>query len=202
MLEGAEFVKDAAEGPDVTFVVVGFFFAELGREIVRGTYNCMRHILCLIQQFCDTQISHFDPILPPQKHIGRLNIPMQYLILVQVPQPQTHLNKELPYLALRQRPVHLLLQVLAQVAIFAVLHDDVDGVALDEGIIVFNNILAVNPRHNSRLKNRFPFLFRIHPARVDHLHHVDAAVFFVFDRVNHAERALPQLLQLFKITLL
>ena len=57
---------------------------------------------------------------------------MQNLIRVKVPKPQTHLNEKLPQFALFQWSAHLPLQVLAKIAIFAVLHDNIYRVFFHE----------------------------------------------------------------------
>ena len=86
----------------------------------------MGHILRLIQQLSDAQIAYFDFILFAEEHICRLDIPMQNLVLMQIAQAEAHFYEEFPDLLLLKRPIHLLLQILANVAVLAVLHDDVD----------------------------------------------------------------------------
>lgn len=77
---------------------------------------------------------------------------------MQIPQPQAHLHEEFPYFFLIERSVHLFLQILADIAIFAILHNDVNRVPLYKGIKIFDNILALNFGHDGCLQYRLFFL--------------------------------------------
>lgn len=85
MPKSAELIEHAAEGPNVTLVVVWLLFAELWRKIIRRSDDRVGHILRLIQQFGDTQVANFDLIFFPEEHIRRLDVTMQNLVLMQVP---------------------------------------------------------------------------------------------------------------------
>ena len=78
---------------------------------------------------------------------------MEYFVLVQVTQPQAHLYEEAPDLNFVERTVHLLLQELAEVAIFAVLHDDANTISITKGVVVLDHVLAVDFRHDGCLKD-------------------------------------------------
>ena len=56
MLEGAELVEDAAEGPDVALVVVGLLLAELGREVVGGADDGVGEVLGLVEHLGDAEV--------------------------------------------------------------------------------------------------------------------------------------------------
>ena len=86
----------------------------------------MSHILGLIQQFGHAEITNFDLVFLAQEHVGRFDVSMQDLVLMQVTQSQAHFYEELPDLSLLQRSIHLLLQMLANVTILTILHNYID----------------------------------------------------------------------------
>ena len=85
----------------------------------------MGHILSLIKQLSNTQIANFDLIIFAEEHICGFDISMQDLVLMQIAQTKAHLYEELPDLLFLKRPVHLLLHILADIAVLAILHNDV-----------------------------------------------------------------------------
>ena len=202
MPKGTQLVEHAAQGPDVALVVVGLFFAEFGGEVVGRAYDGVRHILCLIQQLGDAQITNLDLVLLPQKHVRRFDIPVQYLVLVEVLEAEAHLNEELPYLLLIQRPIHLLFQKLAEVPILAILHDNIYRVFQHKRVVVLDDVLALHLCHYRCLKHRLLLLVRVHFPRIHHLHHIQLAALLVPHRVHDPKGSLAQFLQLFKVTLL
>ena len=111
----------------------------------------MSHVLSLIQKFSHTEISNLDLVVFAQEHVDRFNISMQDLICMKVPQSKTHLYEKLPQLAFIQRPSHLLFQILAEITIFAVFHDDVDRIFFHKRIVVPNTVLALDFGHDRSL---------------------------------------------------
>lgn len=67
---------------------------------------------------------------------------MENLVLVKISQSKAHFNEELPNFFLLQWTIHLLLQVLANVSILTVFHDDVYRVSENKGIIVLDYVLG------------------------------------------------------------
>ena len=70
---------------------------------------------------------------------------------MQILQAEAHLNEELPDLTLSETATHLALQVLAQIAILAVLHHDVELVALLERVIKVDHVGIVEFIHKEGL---------------------------------------------------
>ena len=70
---------------------------------------------------------------------------------MQILQAKAHLNEELPDLTLSETATHLALQVLAQIAILAVLHHDVELVALLERVIKVDHVGIVEFIHKEGL---------------------------------------------------
>ena len=151
MLKGAKFVEYASQRPNVTFVVVRLFFTKLRAQIIWSSNNRMSHVLSLIQKLSHTEISNLDLVVFAQEHVDRFNISMQDLICMKVPQPKTHLYEKLPQLAFIQWPSHLLFQILAEITIFAVFHDDVDRIFFHKRIVVPNTVLALDFGHDRSL---------------------------------------------------
>ena len=161
----------------------------------------MRHVLRLVQQFCDTQVPDLDFIVLAQKHVDGFDISMQNFILVQVPESQTHFNEELPYFGLRELPAHLSFEILAQIAILAILHDDIDRIPGHKRIQILNAILAMNLRHNRGFQHRLSLLIRRHLLRLNNFHHIRFLILFPTNRIHHTKRSLSELRQLFKVVI-
>jgi hypothetical protein len=66
---------------------------------------------------------------------------MQNLLGMNIVQAHSYLEEELPYLLFRNGPVKLGLYVLAQIAAFAVLHDDIQVAIFVEGFVVFYHVV-------------------------------------------------------------
>ena len=79
------------------------------------------------------------------------------------------------------------LQVLAQIAILAVLHHDVEFVALLERVIKVDHVGIVEFIHKEGLTQRFLLLRPAHLTKVDLLHHIDLLSFFADDAVDDAK---------------
>lgn len=147
----------------------------------------MRHVLRLIQQFCDTQVSNLDFIVLAQKHVDGFDISMQNFILVQVSESQTHFNKELPYFGLWELPAHLSFEILAQIAILAIFHDDINGIPGHKRVQILDAILAMNLRHNGGFQHRLSLLIGGHLLRLNNFHHIRFLILFPTNRIHYAE---------------
>ena len=106
---------------------------------------------------------------------------------MQILQAKAHLNEELPDLTLSETATHLALQVLAQIAILAVLHHYVELVTLLERVIKVDHVSIVQFIHKKGLTQRFLLLRPAHLTKVDLLHHIDLLSFFADDPVDDAK---------------
>ena len=95
---------------------------------------------------------------------------------MQVLDAEAHLEEEPPNCLLRQALPHLSLHVQTEIAILAVLHDDVDIVLLGEGIMILHDVCAIHPCQDSRLVDRLLPLCRGHLGQVYLLEHVDLLI--------------------------
>lgn len=185
--EGAQFVEDAAEGPDVALVVVGLLFAKLGRQVVGCANNGVGHVVGLGEALGDSEVSDLDLVGFAEEHVDGLDISVEDLEGVQVVEAQRHLDEKLPNLVLAQAPAHLLLEELTDVAVFAELHDDVDGVGVRKGVVVPAHVLAVDLRQNGCLQGCLSLLLETHRPSLDRFQHVDFLVDLPPHLVDHAE---------------
>lgn len=144
VLESTELVQDTPQRPNVAFVIIRFFLTEFRTQVIWGADNCVGHVRRLIEQFGDSQVSDLDFIVLTQKHVDSFDVTVEDFVSVQVIQAETHLNEELPDLGLVKSPPHLRLEVLAQVSIFAVFHDDDDVISTEVAVVVLADVLAVD----------------------------------------------------------
>jgi hypothetical protein len=145
--EGAQFVEQTAQRPNIAFFVVRLFLAELGREVKRSPNHSLGKLVAS-QNFGYPQIAYLNLLILVHKDVQSLDIPMQYLILMDVLKTQTYLDEESPNFVLLQGPLILQLEVVVEIAIVAVLHDDVEGVVLDEGLLVAHDEGVHQLTHN------------------------------------------------------
>jgi hypothetical protein len=89
------------------------------------------HVGSLVKLLGDSQIPNLDLVLLSQKHVDCLDVPVQNLVRVQIIQTDAHLDEKLPNLGLIQGSSHLSFEILAQISILAILHDDDDIVAIE-----------------------------------------------------------------------
>ena len=146
MLQSAQLVEDTSQRPDITLVVVGFFFAKLGRKVVGCTDYSVRKVGCLVEHLSHAQVAYLNLILLRQKHVDGLDVSVEDLVAVQVVHAQAHFNKELPDLALTQLPPHLPLEVNPQISVLAILHYDIDLGPIGERVVELHNVRAVDFR--------------------------------------------------------
>lgn len=92
--EAAHFVNSTAEGPNVTFCIVGFLKPNFGRGVVRCPSLCREHTL--LRYFRNVEVTKLGLATLEQKNIGALHVPMQNRICVQNPQAFEDLYKNFP----------------------------------------------------------------------------------------------------------
>lgn len=76
VLESAQLVEDAAERPNVAFVIIWLLLTQLRAKIIRRPNDRMCHILRLIQQLGYSQITDLYFVILAQEHIYRFYISM------------------------------------------------------------------------------------------------------------------------------
>jgi len=91
VLEGAHFVEDAAEGPDVAFVVVGLLLTELRRQVVRRPHHRMRKVRSLVQHLSHPQVSNLYLVIFGEEHVDGFDVSVEDLVGVEVLQAEAHL---------------------------------------------------------------------------------------------------------------
>lgn len=131
MAECAQLVKQAAHRPDIAFFVVRLLFAEFWREIEGSAY----HGLCKFvagEHFGDPEVSDFDFFVFIHEDVEGFDIPVQNFVLVDVLESNADFDEEPPDFVLLQGPLVLHFEIVVEIAIVAVLHDDVERILFDE----------------------------------------------------------------------
>ena len=104
--EGAEFVEQAAQGPDIALFVVRLLLAEFGREVERGADHGLRKLVAS-EHLGDPQVANFDFLVLVHEDVQSFDIPVQNLVLVDVLEAQADFDEEAPDFVLLQRPLVL-----------------------------------------------------------------------------------------------
>lgn len=131
MTIGAQLVQQAAQGPNVALLVVGFLLAQFRGEI-EGSADHSLGKLVTGEHLGHPQISDFDLFVLVHEDVESFNIAMEYLVFVDVLQAHADLYENSPNLLLLQRLFDLAFQEVGEVTVVAVLHYDVESVVFDE----------------------------------------------------------------------
>ena len=95
---------------------------------------------------------------------------------MQIFQAQADLEEELPNGFLLERTAHLAAEELSEVAVLAILHHDVELLAIDEGVVVLDDEGVVQFRENDAFVLGFFALSAGEHADIDLLDHIGALV--------------------------
>lgn len=120
---------------------------------------------------------------------------------MQVPESKAHFDEELPNFALIKCSTHLPFEVLAQISIFTVLHDNVNGVFFHERIIILDTVLAIDLAHYGGFKDTLPFLSGVHFPCINNFHHIKFFIHLSSYLINHSEGSLAKFLHFFEVFL-
>ena len=96
------FVKGTSQHPDLGFVIVFSALANFRWEIVRGPCLSFSQLTSIFQLLRNPKITQFQQAILTQKNITRLNIPVQYLLCLEMQKCQNHLSCSVPYNHLRK----------------------------------------------------------------------------------------------------
>lgn len=84
MFQSHHFLKDAAQRPHVTLLVVGLLLADLRRQVL-GSADCgLRTVLSVLEHSGNAEVAHFDLAFVVQEDVLRLQVPVQDLAVVDV----------------------------------------------------------------------------------------------------------------------
>ena len=100
----------------------------------------MGHVVRLIQFAGNTKISNLYIVILGQEHVDGLDITVQNAVSVQVLDAETHFDEKLPDPLLGQLPALLLLQMHAEVTVFAEFHYDVDFLVGSKGVVHLDDV--------------------------------------------------------------
>mmetsp|Transcript_87141 Transcript_87141/g.255046 ORF Transcript_87141/g.255046 Transcript_87141/m.255046 type:complete len:245 (+) Transcript_87141:318-1052(+) len=136
MLQHAELVEDAAQGPHIGLPVVGLASADLGAHVIRRPYDGHSSLRRTLQYPGDAKVAELDlGTATCEEDVGGLQVPVQHLLGVDVLKREAELHEPSHDLIFGEVVARLclLLDGLSQVARITILHDDHQGVrTLDE----------------------------------------------------------------------
>ena len=100
MPERDHLVKDTAQRPDITLLIVRLFLANLRREVVGSADSCLRAIIGVLKNTGDSEVTNLD--LPTLRHenVLCLQVTMQNLSVMNVLDGQSHLDEPVENLIL------------------------------------------------------------------------------------------------------
>lgn len=126
-LESAHFVKDTAEGPDVTLGIVWLILPDLGGGIVRCA--CLRVEESFFGNFRHVQIAEFGHPVLLKENIRAFEIAMQNVAYVECFQCLDHLEYDFPNVTLINLAVAFLIldDFLVEITIVEIVHHDAEA---------------------------------------------------------------------------
>ena len=203
-LERAHLVEQDAEGPDVGLEAVGLGLDDLGRQVVGRADHRLRLRLRLAQHARNTEVAQLYHVVLRQEDVLRLQVPVQYLSIVNVLQRQADLREPVqhvilaPILQLSARPLFLLVLLLdaaLQVAAVGVVHNDAQLPLL--GLVHFpeaDDVRVLQHFQDLRLPQRLPPLILIHILDINLLDYCVLLVGLALHEIRRTEGANAQCL--------
>ena len=133
VVESGDLVENAAETPNIRFLVVRLFLADLRREIVRSADGGIGAVVGVLQYSGDAEVSNLDVSLRSEEDVLGFQIAMQDLFVMDVIHGQGHLHQPCHYLLLRKQSPQLFLSryLVEHIAALAVVHDDTEAPECD-----------------------------------------------------------------------
>ena len=157
----------------------------LGGHVVRRADLRLGHVV--LHQLRDAQVAELHGALVHPQHVARLDVAVEYALRVQRLQRAHNLDEVAPYEVLGEGPA--LARALAdrarEVAVLRVLHDDAQAVAVDERLVVGDDVLVLHRREEADLVHGVRALLLAHLAHVRLLQRVHLGVV----ELLHAEAA-------------
>ena len=90
-LEGAHFVEDAAEGPEVGAVAVGLVVADLGGEVEGGADAGDGG--GVLEYLGDAEVADFEGVVLGEEDVGGLEVPVEDVLGMENPDPEEQLRE-------------------------------------------------------------------------------------------------------------
>mmetsp|Transcript_19336 Transcript_19336/g.46101 ORF Transcript_19336/g.46101 Transcript_19336/m.46101 type:complete len:362 (-) Transcript_19336:430-1515(-) len=127
-LAGSHLIQDAPEGPYVRLGGVGPVRHQLRRHVVGGPHHGGRHLEGIAHVLGDSEVPDpHDRVAFIQEDVSWLEVPVDYVFLVQVVDRERELDEPVHDLLLRQRDARVHApQQLGEGAALAVSHDDAE----------------------------------------------------------------------------
>ena len=179
MPEGDHFVEDAAERPNVTFLIVWLFLANFWRKVVWSTDGSLGAIIGMLQNPGYTKITDFDkPFLRCENVLG-FEISVENFPIVDMLHGKRHLNEPVENLVLSVAHLPNLLLVRnfgVEVAAISVVHHDAEAPLVHEGLFVGNNIWVPHCLKHVDLIDSIFSLLTVHFRDVNDFHNIGLSV--------------------------
>ena len=84
MSQCAQFIQNAAEGPDIALSRVRQILTNFRTHIIRGALNCHRVIIRVLEDLRNPKITQFDCIVSSQENIRRFNVSVEDLAAMNI----------------------------------------------------------------------------------------------------------------------
>lgn len=170
VLQGAEFVKYNAEGPDVAFGGVRLALAGLWAHVIRRANNRHRRRIRILEHARYSEIAELDGEVAGEEYILRFQISMDDPPRMDVFEGQADLNEPIKYLRFAKILLifYFALDVVAEVAHFAVLHNDYQLLQREIALLVCHDVLVVQVLQKIYFEHG-GFLLLLLEAREHHL---------------------------------
>jgi hypothetical protein len=107
-LKGNYFIKDTTQHPNITRIVIMRILTHLRWQIIRSACLSPSHLMSVFQLLTNSKITQFQHTLFSNKYILRLNVSMQYFMIMQILNSQSQLSKPIDNQRLFQKSTCLL----------------------------------------------------------------------------------------------
>jgi len=198
-----QFVDHAACTPDVAFGVIGVAFVDFRSHVLGCAHVGLGLDTLFAQSARETKVAELDVLAPVDEEVARLQVAVQDLLGVDLVDGDQQLVEHLPDDLLGHELVGLsaLLDQLGQVAVFTLLHHDLDLLValVDDAVLVAHDLLVVQVAQDVHLVDQLLPLLLVHVLLTNFLPHLLLLVLLRLHFDHRAERAFPDRLDSFLI---
>lgn len=171
-------LQDTTQRPHVTLLVLGLFLADFGWEILRCADGGLRAVLGVLQHACDAEVAHLDLALAIQEYVLCLQVPVQYLPVMDVLDCQCNLHEPVQNLVLREASsdLFLLRDHLKHVSPVRVVHYNAQTPLVHEWLALCDYLRVSHCFQHVNFIQCFLLLFSIHLTYIYYFHYLQLLV--------------------------
>lgn len=141
----AKLIYETSHSPNISFLIIRFFFTHFRRQIVRSSHNSVGEISSECSG--DTKITDSYFFILSDENVHGLDISMQNFLFVELSKSKHDLKGKFPNSVLSKRFSHLSFHELSQISSATVFHAYIKFFLFDKRVKILDDILAVDSFH-------------------------------------------------------